>query len=69
MTSCRVPAGHGMANKVAGKPHDCVSGCWCQGWVPAYLSMGTRGVVIDGWLGVRGSLGAWEGLRLGEWWS
>jgi len=35
--------------------------------MPAYSSLGTRGVVSDGWFGVRGSFGAWEGLRLGEW--
>jgi len=45
-----------------------VTNLLCQGWVPAYLSLGTRGVVSDGWLGVRGSFGAWEGLRLGERW-
>jgi len=28
--------------------------------VPAYFSLGTRGVVIDGWFGVRGRGGAWE---------
>jgi len=38
-----------------------------SGVVPAYYSLDTRGVVIDGWFGVRGRGGAWEGLRLGEW--
>jgi len=37
-----------------------------SGLVPAYCSLDTRGVVIDGWFGVRGSLGVWSGLRLGE---
>jgi len=37
-----------------------------SGMMPASCSLGTRGVVIEGWFGVRGSFGAWLGLRLGE---
>jgi len=41
-------------------------GTSCQGWMPAYYSVGTRGVVSDGWFGVRGRGGARSGRRLGD---
>jgi len=36
--------------------------------MPTYYSLGTRGVVFEGWFRVRGRGGVWEGLRLGEQW-
>ena len=57
---------HLLPHSPLSRPMMTLLGQQLSGMMPAYYLLGTRGVVLRGWFGVRGRDGVWVGLRLGE---